>query len=332
MARTKRADLLQKPVIGVDVGGTKILASVVMPTGEILSRYKKKTQSKKSDSDVLSRIFDCIHGAADEAEMPLDAMAAVGIGAPGALNPVTGVIHLAPNLGWKNMPLKQILEDRLALPVFLNNDVNVGVIGEHRMGSGVGMENIFGMFIGTGIGGGLILDDRLYQGSHFMAGEVGHIPVVENGPLCGCGRRGCLEAVAGRLGIVRQIEALVRKGRKSSLMDEAKGDIAKVKSRMLSKAWQNGDPVATKVLKSAAGYIGRAVATVVSILNPDAVILGGGIIEALDERFVNLIRKSAAAHAFPAMIEDTKILPAILGDDAVTVGAAFLARDQMLKK
>lgn len=319
----------QKPFIGVDLGGTKILACVVDPDGKIISRNKKKTKAHKSWEKVVERIIKCIRKAVEKAELTMDQVAAVGIGAPGALNPFTGVIHVAPNLGWKEINLSSIMEDDLGVPVFLNNDVNIGTLGEHRRGVGVGLDHLFGMFIGTGIGGGLILNGKIYEGARFMAGEVGHIPMVKDGPVCGCGNRGCFEAVAGRLAIVRDIKKESEKGRKTILKKASGGDFSKVRSKLLSLGWSEKDPLTVEVLEKSAWFIGRGVATVINILNPDAVILGGGVIEALDEDFLNLIRKSVEEHSFPAMTSETKILRAILGDDAVIAGAAAYAADRL---
>ena len=317
----------EHPVIGIDLGGTKILASTIDATGKILSRFKKRTKAEKPFQEVVQRIANCARGAAQEAGIPLADIAGVGIGAPGAMNPIAGIIHFAPNLNWKEVPLKKLLEDDLGVPVFLENDVNLGTLGEQRFGAGVGMKNIFGMFVGTGIGGGIIIDGKLYEGASFMAGEVGHIPMVLDGPLCGCGRWGCFEAIAGRLAVVRDIANAVKQGEKTSLLMEKSDDILSIKSNAIAKAWQEGDALTVKVLKNAAFYIGRGVASIIAIFNPDAVILGGGLIEALDNSFFQQIIKSADVHSIPAMFKETKILRALLGDDAGIIGAAFHSWD-----
>lgn len=315
------------PIIGIDLGGTKILASVIDETGKVISPFKKRTKPEKPYPEVIQRIATCARGAAEEAGIPFSSISGVGIGAPGTLNPLTGVIHQAPNLNWKEVHLKSLLEEDLKVPVFLNNDANLGTLGEQRLGAGVGMKNIFGIFVGTGIGGGLIIDGKLYEGSSFMAGEIGHIPMVMDGPMCGCGKRGCLEAVAGRLAIVRTIFEAVKKGEKTSLTMEKNGDFMSIKSNAIAQAWINKDPLTVRTLKNAAFHIGRAVAIVISILNPDAVILGGGLIEALDNAFFQQVIKSTEMHTLPTMLKETKIVRALLGDDAGIIGAAFYARD-----
>ncbi len=320
------------PVIGIDLGGTKILAAVVNKKGEILTRKKKRTRVEKPYQEVIARIASCARRAAEEANIPLSSIAAVGIGAPGGLNPSTGIISIAPNLNWRDVPLKDILAEDLGIPVFVGNDVNVGILGEHRLGAGVGVKNLVGIFVGTGIGGGLILDGKLYEGSSFLAGEIGHIPVVDDGPLCGCGNRGCLEAVAGRLAIVRDIKEAVEKGKKTVLTQWIDKDLSRVKSNLLARAWEEKDPLTVRVLKRAARYIGRGVATVISLLNPDVVVLGGGLIEALDDNFLKHISESVKKSTFPATFKETRIVRALLGDDAGIIGAAFYARDRLSPK
>ena len=326
---TTAQDKQYAPVIGVDLGGTKILAAVIDPTGGIIASEKKKTKAHKPWREVISRIAKCSRKAVKKAGYTMDSIGALGIGAPGALNPREGVIHLAPNLHWEEVPLKKVLEKELGIPVFINNDVNIGTLGEFRMGSALGMTNVVGIFVGTGIGGGLIFNGKIYEGSSFMAGEIGHIPLVEDGPECGCGNKGCFEAAAGRLAIIRDIQKAVKKGKKTSLKKEKGGDLSKIKSGLLAKAWEEEDKLVTDILKKAAFQIGRGVATVINLLNPDAVVLGGGLIEALDDKFIKQIKKSAEKHSFPSMYKKTSIVPAVLGDDAGIIGAAIYARDRL---
>jgi len=331
--KKKNPDPAKAPVIGIDLGGTKILAAVIDANGKVLSRFKKKTKPEKSPREVISRIADCARGAAEVAGVPLSSIAGIGIGAPGALNPLTGIIALAPNLHWKNIPLKALLEKQLHRPVFLNNDANIGTLGEQRYGAGRGHQNVVGIFIGTGIGAGIIFNGELYEGARWMAGEIGHIPLVENGPLCGCGKKGCLESVASRLAVVRSIGESVKKGRKTILTEKVKDeDLSHVKSQLLADAWKRKAPLVVPALKEAARYIGRGVAFVITFLNPDAVILGGGLIQALDNEFISCIKKEARKESLAPLYKGTKILRARLGDDAGIIGAAAYARIRLRKK
>ena len=200
-------------VVGVDMGGTKILAAVINAKGEIVQQAKRATKPKKGPEEVIERITRCIREAIDSAELNPSQIRAIGIGSPGPLDPETGVIIFAPNLGWSNVPLKAKLEANLSIPTFVDNDVNVGTLGEYAFGAGQGVKNLVGIFVGTGIGGGIILDGKLFHGVNKTAGEVGHMIVEAKGPRCGCGNFGCLEAVASRTAITRDLQKAILKKR-----------------------------------------------------------------------------------------------------------------------
>jgi glucokinase len=316
--------------VGVDLGGTKILAAVVADSGEVLARDKMRTRVERGASEVLERIAKCIRKAMEKSPIGEEKILAVGIGAPGPLNPDTGVLEAPPNLtGWKNVPLKAVLEERLGMQVFVENDVNVGTWGEYRKGAGVGVNDLVGIFIGTGIGGGLILNGSLYRGFNKTAGEVGHITLRPDGPECGCGKRGCYEALAGRLGVVRRIAELAeeKKG-KSPILDEAEGDPLAIRSQMLAKGWREGDPCVRKALTEMCEHTGIVIGSLINFLNPELFVLGGGVIGALGDEFIPLIDKYARAHAFENAARNVRICPAMLGDDAGVIGAALLALER----
>src|SRR6266542_5578393 len=190
-------------VAAVDLGGTKILAAVFGPDGQIAARAKKATGKDHAPSAVIDRIAGCVRDAAADAGVAAMELRAVGLGAPGVCDVDAGVVKSAPNLDWIDVPLRAELQDRLSVPVALNNDVRVAVIAEHAVGAGRGVANMIGVWPGTGLGGGLILGGHLYTGTAGMAGEIGHTTVLAGGPKCGCGGRGHLEALASRTGIVR---------------------------------------------------------------------------------------------------------------------------------
>ena len=203
-------------VVGVDMGGTKILSAVIDAEGNILGTAKVPTKADAGTSVVIDRIADSIQQAIGKSGVNEASIAAVGIGAPGPLDPETGVVIFAPNLGWRDVPLKTELEARVGIPTFVDNDVNVGTLGEHAFGAGKGVQNIVGIFVGTGIGGGIILQGELFHGASKTAGEIGHIIVKADGPKCGCGTRGCLEALASRTAMTKQLQkAIKKKGKKS---------------------------------------------------------------------------------------------------------------------
>ena len=196
-----------------------------------------------------------------------------------------GIVHHAPNLGWKKVALGPKLEALLKVPVFVENDVNVGVMGEYTLGAGQGAQELVGIFVGTGIGGGIIIGGRLYQGARGAAGEVGHIVVEINGPLCGCGNRGCAEALASRTAMERDVRAAIRRGEKSivlKLMKERGRD--RMTSSIIQRALKERDPVMEKVMKRAQFCLGILVANVVNMLDPECVIIGGGIAATAGQR------------------------------------------------
>jgi len=317
-------------VVGVDVGATKTLAGVVTMNGEILGRTKTKTPSEQSYRQVLSVIAACIEKAISDSNLPRSRIAAVGIGLAGLLDHETGVVKAEPNLGWESVPVKQALERELKLRVFLENDVNAGTLAEYQLGAGVGVKNLVGVFVGTGIGGGLIFDGRLYHGFGGVAGELGHIIVKTNGPRCGCGNRGCLEALASRTAIVRDLAKAIAKGRKSSLSKLIRnGDLRHIGSNTLATAFRDGDKLTMKIVKRSARYCGIGVASVLNLLNPEMVVLGGGVVEAFGSDYVEMVIKAARKQTFPATFQGIQIVPARLGDDAVLLGAACLARENI---
>ncbi len=317
-------------VVGVDMGGTKILAAVINARGEIVQQAKTATKPKKGPDAVIERIARCIREAIDGAELNPSQIRAIGIGSPGPLDPDTGIIIFAPNLGWSNVPLKAKLEANLSIPTFVDNDVNVGTLGEYAFGAGQGVKSLVGIFVGTGIGGGIILDGKLYHGANKTAGEVGHMIVKANGPRCGCGNFGCLEAVASRTAITRELQkAILKKGKKSILTKLNGGKLDLIRSQAIAKAVKRGDKPTIKVMQRAGKYLGISVASIVHFLNPEMIVLGGGVIEAMGESLLDSIRQAAAKYALPTTMDGVQIVEATLGDNAGVIGASVLARQRL---
>ncbi|NCA14222.1 MAG: ROK family protein, partial [Proteobacteria bacterium] len=277
-------------VAGIDLGGTKILAAIFSPDGSIVSR------------------------AAKVARLDLSQVAAVGTGVPAPVDPVTGVVHMTPNIdGWEDMPLKQELGGRLdGIPVAIDNDVRVAVIAEHGAGAGVGIRNMVGIWPGTGVGGGLILDGRIYTGSSSYAGEIGHITIKEGGAPCGCGGRGHLEAYCSRTAIVRHLEKLIRDGKKTRLTRIVGRDLLRAKSSDLAEAAALGDAVVVSVLDRTARYLAIGIASIANLLNPEMIVLGGGVVEALGDDFVENVAKRVRREPFRATTGPLKIVASAL--------------------
>ncbi len=316
--------------ISIDLGGTKILAAVIDGQDQIVGRAKMKTLAREGVDEVIQRLAETAQQAADKARVKWDQVAGVGIGAPGPVDPEAGVVYNPPNLpGWQKVALGPRLSKLLGVPVYVENDVNLGTLGEYRMGAGHGTRDMVGIFVGTGVGGGLILDGKLRTGFRHAAGELGHMVVLADGPVCGCGRRGCLEALASRTAVERDIRLGLQAGRESLIPKPSKGKSLRLTSGVIAKAYQKGDPLVTDVLRRAQWYLGLLTASVVNLLDPEMVVFGGGVVEALDDGFLDPIRVTAREHYIQKMDAGrVRIVPGKLGDYAAVLGAAALVRDR----
>ena len=314
--------------LGIDLGGTKILAAVVDQEGRILGTAKRKTRSERGFEEVIDRIARTAVDAVRQANLDLSMIQGIGIGAPGVVDHKRGVLEFAPNLpDWINIPLGARLQDLLGLPVLVENDVNAGTYGEAKAGAARGYNSVVGVFPGTGIGGGIVLDGELWRGARNAAGEIGHMVVMIDGPVCGCGRRGCIEALASRTAIERDIWGEIRGGRSSLIaeqIDPGAGQL--ITSGVLADALAQKDAVVTDVLERASYHLGIFTASVVNVLDPDCIVYGGGLIEACADFMLPIIRETTYRHLIrPVEPEKLPILQAALGDDAVLIGSAILA-------
>jgi glucokinase len=210
----------------------------------------------------------------------------------------------------------------------VENDVNAGTWGEYRLGAGVGVRHLVGIFVGTGIGGGLVLDGRLYRGSRGKAGEIGHIKIAPDGPKCGCGQVGCFEALAGRLAIQSMFGNAGKKEKDSSVLRAVDGDVSKIRSGVIAEGYTSGDKLTRKILDRVIPRLAEGVAGAAALLNPEMIVLGGGLIEALPNEFFQDLLDAIAGRTFEPSLEDLQIKRAVLGDDAVLLGAACIAREQ----
>ena len=312
--------------VGVDLGGTKILAGVFGPQLRLLQTAKLSTKSSRGFESVVDRIARCVRDAVDEADMNLKQVQAIGIGAPGAIDSETGEVIFAPNLQWKDAPLRKELEKQLEIPVFVENDCTACTLGVHEVELKGRTRNLLGVFLGTGIGGGLILDGRVHRGFNGTAGELGHMVLQVGGPKCGCGNNGCFEALASRTALFREIQQRVKAGEKTVLTEMLGDGLNDLKSGDLRKALRKGDKLVEKVVESAAEYTGIAIANLINILNPEIVVLGGGVIDALEDEMMSIITETAFDYAMPGTVKGIEIIASKLGDNAGITGGAVLAR------
>lgn len=314
-----------RPVVGIDLGGTKILAAAVAPGGKVLSRAKAKTQTEEGADAVIARMVACARDAMKSSGLKESDFLALGVGSPGPLDPDTGVIIDTPNLKWKQVPLAAKLKDALGLPAFVDNDVNMGTFGEFLFGAAKGAKHVIGVFVGTGIGGGVIINGELYHGFNKNAGEIGHMIVRAGGPRCGCGRKGCYEGLASRTAIIRDIADKVKQGKGKKSTRELFLSGKQVSSGDLKRAVENGDEMVAKVLRRASRYLGIGFGSLINLFSPEVIVVGGGVVEALGEDFLARARKFAMTYSLPLAGDNVRIVTAALGDDAGVLGSAAMA-------
>ena len=313
-------------VIGVDFGGTKILAGVFDAKFECIGRARVSTKADRGTDEVIGRIARCVREAVDECDLGLKEIKTIGIGAPGAVDSESGKVIFAPNLGWNDVPLKKELEKLLERPVFLENDCNVCTLGVYEVELKAKPRNVVGIFLGTGIGGGLILEGKLYSGFNRTAGEIGHMVLEVSGPKCGCGNKGCFEALASRTAIFRKIKEAVKEGQKTLLTEMLGPELEDLRSGDLRKAIKRGDKFVEHIVEEAAEYTGIAVSNFINILNPEVVVIGGGLMEQLEDEMLAIIVETAMDYAMPGTTKGIEIIATRLGDDAGITGGAVLAR------
>ena len=311
--------------IGFDLGGTKMLAAVFHETGRTIARDKEPTAGGDNEA-VLRQVSHTIHAVIERAKARVSDIEAIGIAVPSPINAREGVILATPNLGVRDFPIARKLQREFRCPVLLENDVNAGLWGEYRAGCAQGYTDIVGIFPGTGIGGAMILDGALLRGKNGGAGEIGHLTVEADGRICGCGNHGCLETVASKTAIARDLVLLALNGRSPILAAAGATDIRMIKSGLIKRALEAGDPGVAEVVDRAARFLGIGMAAMVNIFDPQLVVLGGGLVEKLSARFT----KTAEAHmhdrAMGRLVESVEVREAMLGDDAVVVGVADLTK------
>lgn len=320
-------------VVGVDLGGTNIVSLLMTGEGEIVGRDTRPTLAKEGKDKAIFQIVNSVKRILEESEAKLGisskSIIGLGIGSPGPLSIKKGLIHFAPNLpGWTNVPLVDILRDRLSLPIFLENDANAAVLGEWWMGAGKDVDNLVLLTLGTGIGGGIIIQGEVLHGAWDTAAEIGHMIIHEGGLVCGCGKKGCLEAYASATGVIKRTLAAIREGKKSILADATKNRWENITCELVYKAAEKGDSLSRWIVEETARYLGIGIASIVNVLNPEMVILSGGMIAA-GALIFKPVRKYARENALAAAIEGVEIVSAALGGNSGAIGAAATALKRM---
>ena len=305
--------------ICLDVGGTKVLGAVFDENDQIIYRLKKRTKSGgEASNDVEQVIISVVEEMIRDSGIDRKELNAIASCAPGVIDPERGVVLFTPNLPWRDYPIREQMEQHFGVPFFVGNDVNLGVLGEHRFGAAQGYENVAGFFIGTGLGGGLILGDRLYTGSRFMAAEFGHMVLDPEGPLCGCGQRGCLETFSSKTGMTAYIRQQISRGRETMMAEFVQDGVFRAKP--LKRALEAGDAVAAEAVDRACHWLAVATGSMINMLNPDLVLYGGGVIEAVGDLFLQKILAEVDRYCMPQIRKTTEIKIAALGDDSILYG------------
>jgi glucokinase len=323
---------IEKPVLAVDIGGTKIMTALFTSGGKMMAREVTPTLAGESAPTVIERLCRAIDSILEHNNLVMARVAGIGVACAGGIDSTNGVVVTpSPNIkNLVNVPLADILREKYGVGVFIVNDASAAALGEYRYGAGRGVKDLVLFTLGTGIGGGIIADGRLYLGARGGAGELGHMTVDVNGPACGCGNTGCLEMLASGRAVERDVISRLKKGEKSILLNMVNGEIEDITAEQVGAAARNGDPLALEVLARAAYYLGIGMVNVVNIFNPEMVVCGGGMAE-LGDLLIGPGRRMVNERAFSISSQAVRIVTAQLGNEAGVYGAAAFARERMTR-
>jgi glucokinase len=308
--------------LGVDLGSSKILTAVVDAQGEILSRDEVATLVTREREALIQCVLDSAHRALNQANIDISEICAIGVGAAGISNPEAGILFTSPNLpALRNILLRDIMQERLGKKTFLLNDANAAALGEFYFGAARGIYNFIYITVSTGIGAGIVIDGRVYTGAIGAAGEVGHMTVDHNGPICNCGNRGCWETLASGTALAREARKQIERGVKTSILEYAKEDIDKVTAQAVHSAAQQGDSLAKELIARTGYYVGIGLANLINIFNPDLIVIGGGL-SSIGDMLLKPAFKVAGERAFKEAFQAVRFASAGLGGNSGVLGAA----------
>jgi len=316
------------PVLAVDLGGTKIITAIVSGDGQVIAKERSLTLADEGPSPVINRLLEAIDHLLSSKSMDSSPIGSISLAVAGGIDIQQGLVTSSPHLpGWHDVPLRDMVRNKYHVDTFLLNDASATALGEHRFGAGRGVNNLVLLTIGTGIGGGIIIDGKLYNGPSGSAGELGHMTVDINGPKCVCGNIGCLETLVS--GPVMAGEALKRinQGESSSLVEMVAGRIEDITAKDIGAAARAGDSLSLDIIAEAATYLGIGLVNIVNIFNPEMIILAGGVAE-LGDLLLDPARRLVKERAFPVSTQAVRIVTAELGDEAAARGAAVFALEQ----
>ena len=305
--------------ICLDVGGTKVLGAIFNEKDEIIYRLKKRSKSSgEGSADVEKVIISVVEEMIAESGIDRSKLNAIASCAPGVIDQDRGVVLFTPNLPWRDYDMASSMRKKFGVPFYVGNDVNLGVLGEYHFGTSRGYKNIVGFFVGTGMGGGLILNGSLYTGNRFKAAEYGHMVLDPEGPLCNCGQRGCLEAFSSKQGMSAYIRQQAARGRETMMAEAVQEGV--FRSKKLKKALEAGDRVAMEAVDRACHWLAVAAGNMINIFSPDLVLLGGGVIEAVGDLFLEKVLAEVDRYCMPLIRSTVDIKIAELGDDSILYG------------
>lgn len=316
--------------LGIDLGGTKLYAIVTDKDHNCLNELKADTDPDATPEKIAGDILELGRKVLAPLDLTPEKVPHFGLAVPSPVDPQTGDCYHATNLNWKEASLKEIICNKTGRTIYPGNDANLGLLAEFHCGAAKGYSTVAGYFIGTGLGGGIIINGKLHYGNSGLAGELGHVIVKYNGRLCGCGHRGCAEAYCSKVGFVKAIKkAVFKRGLGTSIpADKLNEDTWNIKSKHLARAYRAGDEVVRNAIDKGAVMLGVAAAGLTAAIAPECIVLGGGVISALGEEFMPVFRTSFAEHLFGLPPEKIKLCQAELGDRAVALGATLLARQK----
>ncbi len=305
--------------ICLDVGGTKVLGAIFNEKDEIIYRLKKRSKSGgEGSADVEKVIIGVVEEMIEKSGIERDKLNAIASCAPGVIDQDRGVVLFTPNLPWRDYDMASSMRKKFGVPFYVGNDVNLGVLGEYHFGAGRGYKNIVGFFVGTGMGGGLILNGSLFTGNQFKAAEYGHMVLDPEGPLCNCGQRGCLEAFSSKQGMSAYIRQQAARGRETVMAEAVQGGV--FRSKKLRQALKDGDKVAEEAVDRACHWLAVAAGNMINVISPDLILFGGGVIEAVGDLFLEKILSEVDRYCMPAIRSTVDIKNASLGDDSILYG------------
>ncbi len=315
---------MKSHVVGIDIGGTKLAAVVADKDGNILQKVRKPTESEKGPQHTVQLLLGMVDEVLGLGELNRKDISGIGVSCGGPLDTKTGIIYSPPNLpGWDALPLKDMIESEFHIPTIIENDANASALAEARFGGGRGYDYVLYMTMSTGIGGGIVADGKIYHGANDSAGEVGHQILLPDGPLCGCGQYGCLEALCSGPSIARRAQEAIGDQPHTRILALAEGHLNRVRSEHVLQAAREGDALAMALVEETAYYMGWGIANLVNILNPQIVLLGT-IAVAAGDLLLDPIRRTVAEMAMQRPLEVVKIMPAELGDSIGDLAAISL--------